>query len=67
LPFYADTPKIQITRDGAIWYSPRGSYRAPAISVMFPDMDKIITLGASYQNGRPGYPFRAPRTTQTSR
>jgi streptogramin lyase/mono/diheme cytochrome c family protein len=65
--FYADTPKIQITRDGAIWYSPRGSDRAPAISVMFPDMDKITTLGAFYQNGPPGYPFRTPRTTQTSR
>jgi hypothetical protein len=30
-------------------------------------MDKITTLGAFYQNGPPGYPFRAPRTTQTSR
>jgi streptogramin lyase/mono/diheme cytochrome c family protein len=65
--FHADTPKIQITRDGAVWYSPRGSDRAPAISVMFPDMDKITTLGAFYQNGPPGYPFRTPRTTQTSR
>jgi streptogramin lyase len=65
--FYADTPKIQIARDGAIWYSPRGSDRAPAISVMFPDMDRITTLGAFYQNGPPGYPFRAPRTTQTAR
>jgi streptogramin lyase/mono/diheme cytochrome c family protein len=65
--FSADAPKIQITRDGAIWYSPRGSERAPAISVMYPDMDKITTLGAFYQNGPPGYPFRTARTTQTSR
>ena len=64
--FFADTPKIQMTRDGAIWYSPRGSDKAPAISVMFPDMDKITTLGAFYQNGPPGYPFRTPTRTQTS-
>ena len=55
----ADTPKIQITKDGAIWYSPRGSLNAPAIGVLYPDMDKITTLGAFYQNGPPGYPFKA--------
>ena len=54
----ADTPKIQITRDGAIWYSPRGSVNAPAIGVLYPDMDKIETLGAYYQNGPPGYPYK---------
>ena len=31
--FSADTPKIQVTRDGAIWFAPRGSLMAPAISV----------------------------------
>ena len=60
--FDADTPKIQITRDGAVWYSPRGSVKAPAISVMYPDMDRITTLGADYQNDPPGYPFRVTRT-----
>ena len=65
--FDADTPKIQITRDGAIWYSPRGSQRFPAISVMYPDMDKITTLGAYYQNGPPGYPFRTTRPVQSTR
>jgi virginiamycin B lyase len=60
--FGADTPKIQVTRDGAVWYSPRGSVNAPAISVMFPDMDRITTLGAYYQNDPPGYPFRVTRT-----
>jgi streptogramin lyase/mono/diheme cytochrome c family protein len=65
--FDADTPKIQVTRDGAIWFSPRGSERAPAISVMYPDMDKITTLGAYYQNGPPGYPFRTTRPIQSSR
>ena len=60
--FGADTPKIQVTRDGAVWYSPRGSINAPAISVMYPDMDRITTLGAYYQNDPPGYPFRTTRT-----
>jgi len=54
----ADTPKIQITRDGAIWYSPRGSQDAPAFGVLYPDMDKITNLGAFYVNGPPGYPFK---------
>jgi virginiamycin B lyase len=54
----ADTPKIQITRDGGVWYSPRGSRDAPAFGVLYPDMDKITTLGAYYQNGPPGYPYR---------
>jgi streptogramin lyase/mono/diheme cytochrome c family protein len=63
----ADTPKIQVTRDGAIWYSPRGSLDAPSFGVLYPDMDKITTLGAYYLNGPPGYPFKAasqPRSTQ---
>ena len=55
--FSADSPKIQITRDGAVWYSPRGSRDAPAIGVLYPDMDRITTLGAYYVNGPPGYPF----------
>jgi streptogramin lyase len=64
----ADTPKIQVTKDGAIWYSPRGSVDAPAFGVLYPDMDKITTLGAYYQNGPPGYLFKPaaaqPRSTQ---
>ena len=57
--FAADTPKIQVTRDGAVWFSPRGTQvDAPAISVLYPDMDKITTLGAYYVNGAPGYPFK---------
>jgi virginiamycin B lyase len=54
----ADTPKIQVTKDGAIWYSPRGSVNAPAFGVLYPDMDKITTLGAYYLNGPPGYPYK---------
>jgi len=56
--FAADTPKIQLTKDGAVWFAPRGSRDAPAISVLYPDMDKITTFGAFYVNGPPGYPFK---------
>jgi virginiamycin B lyase len=54
----ADTPKIQVTKDGAVWYSPRGSQDAPAFGVLYPDMNKIPTLGAYYLNGPPGYPYK---------
>jgi len=50
----------------AIWYSPRGSRDAPAIGVLYPDMDKITTLGAYYLNGPPGYLFK-PTTSQERR
>jgi virginiamycin B lyase len=56
----ADTPKIQITKEGAVWYSPRGSQDAPGFGVLYPDMDKMTTLGAYYLNGTPGYPFKSP-------
>ena len=62
----ADTPKIQITKDGAIWYAPRGSQKEPAFGVLYPDMDKITTLGAYYLNGPPGYLFK-PTTAQERR
>lgn len=61
--FGADTPKIQITRDGAIWYAPRGSAKWPGIAVLYPDMDKITTLGAYYLNGPPGYTFKTVVST----
>jgi streptogramin lyase len=63
--FAADTPKIQVTKDGAIWYSPRGSRNQPAVGVLYPDMDKITTLGAFYQYGPPGNPWPSP-STQTA-
>ena len=62
--FAADTPKIQLTKDGAIWFAPRGSRDAPAISVLYPDMDKITTFGAFYVNGPPGYPFKSVLSTE---
>ena len=61
--FAADTPKIQLTKDGAIWFAPRGSRDAPALSVLYPDMDKITTFGAFYVNGPPGYPFKVTNST----
>tara|TARA_Y100000588_G_scaffold381218_1_gene466478 strand:+ start:1420 stop:3336 length:1917 start_codon:yes stop_codon:yes gene_type:complete len=62
---HADSPKIQVTSEGAVWYSPRGSREAPAFGVLYPDMDKIDSLGAYYEFGPPGYPFEvpAPRTS----
>ena len=62
---HADSPKIQVTRDGAVWYSPRGSREAPAFGVLYPDMDAIDSLGAYYEFGPPGYPFevQAPSTS----
>jgi streptogramin lyase len=64
--FAADTPKIQVTREGAVWFSPRGSTYAPAISVLYPDIDKMTTLGAFYVNGPPGYPFKTGATVTTA-
>ena len=32
----ADSPKIQVTRDGAVWYSPRGSRDAPPSACCIP-------------------------------
>jgi virginiamycin B lyase len=62
--FSADTPKIQLTKDGAVWFAPRGSRDAPAISVLYPDMYKITTFGAFYVNGPPGYPFKTVLSTE---
>ena len=61
----SDSPKIQITKDGSVWYSPRSNPEHPAFGVLYPDVDKITTLGAYYLNGPPGYPFKpAPETAQ---
>ena len=44
-PKRADKARIQITRDGAIWYAPRDSGQA-SVGVLYPDMDAISTLAA---------------------
>jgi streptogramin lyase len=50
-PERTDEPKIQATRDGAIWFPPRGAgiygYGGAAV-VLYPDKDHIKTLGAYY-------------------
>jgi len=46
-PQITDQPKLAITRDGAIWYTPRSSLRA-AVGVLYPDVEKIKTLAAYY-------------------
>lgn len=63
---HADSPKIQVTRDGAVWYSPRGSREAPAFGVLYPDMDQIDSLAAYYTYGPPGYPFEVPAPAVTA-
>ena len=65
----ADTPKIQVTqRRRGLVLAARQSWMRPAFGVLYPDMDKITTLGAFYQNGPPGYLFKPvasqPRSTQ---
>ena len=46
-PQMGDMPKLAITREGAIWYTPRSSANAAA-GVLYPDQSKIKTLGAYY-------------------
>jgi virginiamycin B lyase len=46
-PQITDQPKLAITREGAIWYTPRSSAKAAA-GVLYPDVSKITSLGAHY-------------------
>lgn len=46
-PQVTDQPKIEITRDGAIWYCPRSSGE-PGVGVLYPDVSRIKTLAAFY-------------------
>jgi hypothetical protein len=48
-PQVADQPKLEITRDGAIWYCPR-SGAEPGVGVLYPDVSKMTTLGAFYHD-----------------
>jgi virginiamycin B lyase len=48
-PQVADQPKIEITREGAIWYCPR-SGAEPGVGVLYPDVSRITTLGAYYHD-----------------
>ena len=46
-PQTTDQPKLAITRDGAVWYTPRSSSKAAA-GVLYPDVGKMTTFGAYY-------------------
>ena len=46
-PQEGDMPKLAITRQGAIWYTPRSAVNAAA-GVLYPDKTKITSLGAYY-------------------
>jgi virginiamycin B lyase len=48
-PQMTDQPKIEITRDGAVWYCPRSSAE-PGVGVLYPDVSKIRTLAALYHD-----------------
>ena len=55
----ADSPKLQHTVDGAVWYTARtATAGATGFGVLYPDKDKITTLGGYPLNGPPGYPFK---------
>jgi len=60
----ADSPKLQHTVDGAVWYTARtATPGATAFGVLYPDKDKITTLGGYPLNGAPGYAFKVGRGT----
>lgn len=46
-PRRTDQPKLEITREGAIWYCTRSADEA-AVGVLYPDVTKITTLAAYY-------------------
>lgn len=71
-PVRSDSPKMSITRTGAIWFGLRkggtnGRYGGGAV-VLFPDKDKITELGAYYADnsvwGR-GQRYKGPFTKVT--
>jgi virginiamycin B lyase len=44
-PQITDQPKVQITRENAIWYNPRSSSKG-AVGVLYPDVTKMTTFAA---------------------
>ena len=65
-PQVGDQPKVEITRDGAIWYCPR-SANEPGTGVLYPDVSKITTLGAYYPEWDMPSSRRALRAKQASK
>jgi streptogramin lyase len=55
----SDSPKLQHAADGAVWYTARtATPGATGFGVLYPDMDKINSLGSFPLNGAPGYAFK---------
>ena len=46
-PQRSSFPKLEITRDGAVWFGARDP-GDPRVSVLYPDMNEMTTLGAYY-------------------
>ena len=46
-PQRGDMPKLEITRDGAVWYNPRSAIRG-AVGVLYPDVAKMKGFEARY-------------------
>ena len=55
-----DQPKIEITREGAVWYCPRSSAQ-PGVGVLDPDVSRIRTLAAYYHDYAAIASRKAPR------
>jgi virginiamycin B lyase len=47
-PQLTDMPKLTTSREGAVWYTPRTSEHGGAVGVLYPDVNKMTTLGAYY-------------------
>jgi streptogramin lyase len=66
--FGADSPKLQHTVDGAVWFTERtATPGATGFGVLYPDMDKITTLGGYPLNGPPGYAIKVSAGKGTTR
>jgi virginiamycin B lyase len=46
-PRRTDMPKIEISKEGAVWYTDRSAY-VQAVGALYPDRTKMTTLGAYY-------------------
>ena len=63
-PQVADQPKLEITREGAVWYCPR-SGAEPGVGVLYPDVSRITTVGAYYLDFDAPSSRRVLRSKQT--
>ena len=60
-----DSPKLQHTADGAVWYTARtATPGATGFGVLYPDKNKITTLAGYPLNGPPGYAFEVGTSGQ---